>query len=188
MSCCYPPLDCSAPFKNVMAAGTSAYCSHLDCMLVPFCRMILGRCRCRGGGRAARSCMDSVPVCVGMAIEPRGRVAVARHSVHHHAIRQADDQGVLLGCPDTLCSTHLQAGSTPPAAAWTAEDLCTPLMTICSTLQHAHSKGVPRPSTYEGCGSRRQRRDTVRGCAGRAPGRSIGLCDSRLTIWLGFKV
>ena len=51
-----------------------------------------------------------MPIHVGMAIHVRMPVHVrgivvvrmAGHRMHHHAVRQAHHQGVLLGCPDTL--------------------------------------------------------------------------------------
>lgn len=98
-----------------MAADTSAFSLSPG---LPACPLLLDHADelpLLGQGAAALSCMSGVPVRVGMPIHLRGGAALARHGVHHHAISQADDQGVLLGRPDTLCSAHLQAGSNLPA-------------------------------------------------------------------------
>ena len=48
-----------------------------------------------------------VAVGVRMVVHLWGCVCMARHRMHHHAIRQAHDQSVLLGVPHTLSTAHL---------------------------------------------------------------------------------
>ena len=54
---------------------------------------------------AVRVC---VAVGVRMAVHLWWCVCVARHRMHHHPIRQAHNQGVLLSVPHTLSTAHLR--------------------------------------------------------------------------------